>query len=88
MFNKLPIVATRTGGIPKVVLEGETAFLSSTYDPKGMAHNIIKLFRTPELMTSFGDKALSRACLEFSEDRYVSDVDTLYRRLLSERGMI
>ncbi|WP_197463546.1 glycosyltransferase family 4 protein [Alcanivorax sp. NBRC 102028] len=88
MYNKLPIVATRTGGIPKVVLEGETAFLSSTYDPHGMAHNIIKLFRNPELMTSFGDKALARAIADFSEDRYVSDVDALYRGLLSERGII
>jgi hypothetical protein len=39
-------------------------------------------------MKSFGDKALARARMEFSEDRYVSDVDVLYRRLLSERGLI
>ncbi|PHR09452.1 MAG: glycosyltransferase [Sulfitobacter sp.] len=88
MFNQLPVVATRTGGIPKVVLEGETALLSSTYDPEGMAVNINKLYQSPELMKSFGDKALARARMEFSEDRYVSDVDVLYRRLLSERGLI
>lgn len=88
MLNKLPIVATRTGGIPKVVLEGETALLSSTYDPEGMAYNIIKLYQAPELMKSFGDKALVRAQTNFSEDRYVSDVDALYRQLLSERDLI
>lgn len=88
MFNQLPVVATRTGGIPKVVLEGETALLSSTYDPEGMAVNINKLYQSPELMKSFGDKALARARMEFSEDRYVSDVDALYRRLLAEGGMV
>ena len=88
MFNRLPVVATRTGGIPKVVLEGETALLSSTYDPKGMASNVIKLHQSPQLMKSFGEKAFARAQADFSEDRYVSDVDALYRRLLAERGMI
>ena len=87
MYNKLPIVATRTGGIPKVVVDGETALLSEVYDPIGMAKNIVRLFNSPRMMSSFGDKALVRARTEFSEDRYVSEVDYLYRNLLVERGV-
>ena len=37
---------------------------------------------------SMGDKGRERALKHFSAERYVSDVDKLYQRLLSERKVI
>jgi len=86
MFAGLPVVATRTGGIPKVVCEGETALLVDTYSPSALAGALVRIFEDPERALAMGTKGRLRARKYFSEKRYVSDVDTLYTRLLSERG--
>lgn len=88
MYAGVPVVATRTGGIPRVVVENETALLSPPFDPKALSHNIFKLYDSPELRENLSVAGLVRARNEFSEDRYVSDIDTLYTRLLTERGMV
>lgn len=71
-----------------MVVENETALLSPPFDPKALSHNIFKLYDSPELRENLSVAGLVRARNEFSEDRYVSDIDTLYTRLLTERGMV
>ena len=88
MFAGVPVVATRTGGIPKVVLENETALLVSTFAPKEIAAAIVKLLGDFDRARAMGEKGRVRARKYFSEERYVSDVDNLYTRLLNERGLI
>lgn len=87
MFAGLPIVATRTGGIPKVVNEGETAFLVEPCNPMEIARSLLKLIADPETAREMGRKGRTRAQKYFSEERYVADVARLYNRQLSERGL-
>lgn len=85
MFAELPVVATRVGGIPSVVNEGDTGYLVEPYQPKELARAIGMLADDACLRCSMGEKGRERALKKFSSERYVSDVDELYQRLLAER---
>ncbi|WP_421710966.1 glycosyltransferase [Alcanivorax sp.] len=83
MFSRLPVVATRVGGIPKVVVDGETAFLCDPFSPSQIADKVIPFFKSAALRKTFGDAGKERARKYFSENRYVTDVSQLYQKLLN-----
>ena len=56
-----PIVATTTGGIPEVVVDGVTGFLVAPRDDAAMAAAIVKLLKDPELRQRMGQAGLARA---------------------------
>lgn len=83
MFSRLPVVATRVGGIPKVVVDGETALLCDPFTPSQIADKVVRFLKNPALRKSFGDAGKERAAKYFSENRYVTDVGQLYQKLLN-----
>jgi glycosyltransferase involved in cell wall biosynthesis len=87
MFAGLPVVATRVGGIPDVVVDGETGLLVGPGQPEALAARLIELLRDPEGRRTLGEQGRRRARRHFSADRYVADVDALYQRLARERGL-
>jgi len=84
MFARVPVVASRTGGIPTVVAEGETGFLVPPCDPPALAGRLQELIDDPALRRKFGEAGYARAHDRFSSRRYVGDVDRLYQRLVAE----
>ena len=85
MFAELPVVATRVGGIPTVVLEGDTGLLVEPGEPSSLANALLKLESSSDLRSGMGKKGRTRALARFSAARYVDDVDQLYQRLASKR---
>ncbi len=62
----LPVIATRTGGIPDAVADGETGYLlPDTEDPAPMVHAIDQLVQDPALRTRMGDRARTRVRQQF-----------------------
>lgn len=53
----IPVVATRVGGIPEVVLDGRTGILVEPGDPEGLACAIASLVRNGALRRSMGAEA-------------------------------
>lgn len=80
----LPVVSTRVGGMPTVVVDGETGYLVDVDDEEAFADRLRLLLHDPELAERLGRRGAARARTRFSLDRLVSDLDGLYRRLLSE----
>jgi len=76
-----PIVATRTGGIPEIVVEGETGLLVEPDDPRGMAERVTFLLRHPDMGRQLGRRARKRAQTLFTLERCADEYDALYRRL-------
>jgi glycosyltransferase involved in cell wall biosynthesis/protein-L-isoaspartate O-methyltransferase len=74
----LPVIATRHGGIPDVVLSGHTGFLVGEGDVGAMAAHMIQLATDPLLADRLGRGARERVCAEFSTHRAM---DTLLRIL-------
>lgn len=81
-----PVVATRVGGVPDVVREGEDGFLVETGDTDELAERLGRLARDPELRERMGKHGRERVLPRYAVERLVSDVDELYRSLLSEAG--
>jgi glycosyltransferase involved in cell wall biosynthesis len=81
-----PVVATRVGGVPDVVREGEDGFLVEAGATDELADRLARLARDPELRQRMGNAGRSRVVPRYAVDRLVDDVDRLYRELLSAAG--
>ncbi|MGH2672745.1 MAG: glycosyltransferase family 4 protein [Actinomycetota bacterium] len=81
-----PVVATRVGGVPDVVADGETGILVPPGDPAATAAAIERLLGEPALARAMGGTARARVPSRFSADRLVDDLAALYSRLLDRAG--
>ena len=70
----LPVVATRHGGIPEVVVEGETGFLVDETDVPAMAAAITRLVRDPVLAARLGRSARRRVETLYTMERSLGDL--------------
>jgi glycosyltransferase involved in cell wall biosynthesis len=80
-----PVVATRVGGVPDVVREGEDGFLVEAGDVEGLADRLARLAADPELRERLGAAGRARVVPRYSVERLVDDMDLLYRSLLQTR---
>jgi glycosyltransferase involved in cell wall biosynthesis len=62
----IPVVATPVGGIPELVADGETGYLTPLSDAVAMADALQKLLLSPELRERLGRAARARAVERFS----------------------
>ena len=85
MFHKLPVVATKVGGMQYIVTENETGFLVDKYDVKAISEKLEILYLNPDLRLSFGKNGFDKAMINYTEERYVNDVENLYLELLQKK---
>lgn len=87
MAARLPVVATRVGGVPEVVLDGVTGLLVPPRDPQALAGAIVRLLGDPELRRRMGQAGRERVREHFSVDQMVRRTEALYEELLKEKGL-
>lgn len=84
LLMERPVVATRVGGMPESVRDGETGLLVPPSDPEALAAAILHLLDHRDEALAFG-RAGRRLMLErFTSDRTSDDIDEVYRRLVPE----
>ncbi len=76
-----PVVATRVGGIPEVVLDGETGLLVSPDDPAALAAALSRLAHDPALRARLGAAGCARAESVFSAQRMAAEFTVEYDQL-------
>jgi glycosyltransferase involved in cell wall biosynthesis len=76
-----PIVATSRGGLPEIVVSGETGLLVDGDDPRALADAVVSLLDRPGAAVRMGAAARERAERCFSWEAFVDAYDRLYRRL-------
>jgi len=81
-----PVVATRVGGVPDVIREGEDGFLVEPGDVDALAERLARLAADPELRERLGTAGRARVIPRYSVERLVDDNDLLYRSLLASAG--
>ena len=81
-----PVVASRVGGIPEVVVDGETGLLVAPDDPSALADALGRLLGDPGLRAKLGAAARRRVTERFSAARHVAAVERVYTEALAERG--
>ena len=78
----VPVVASAVGGLPEVVVDGETGYLTPSGDVAAMTGRAIEVLRDKALHTRLRGAAAQRA-LEFAADRVVPRYERLYQDVLS-----
>lgn len=81
MFMSLPCIATKVGGIPEVVIDGETGILVPSADSKALANAIKELLDKPELAKRYGKAGNRRVLENFTVDKYIRKLENLYDEL-------
>lgn len=76
MAEKVPVIASNTGGIPELVEHGVSGFLSNVGDINDMTSNILKIFKQQEY---FNNNAFKRA-LNFELTQVLPLYEELYER--------
>jgi len=76
-------IGTRIGGIPEVVLDGETGLLVGVSDAEGLANAIERLASDALLRHRLGEAARQRVEREFSVEVHVRHIMDLYEEVLS-----
>jgi glycosyltransferase involved in cell wall biosynthesis len=77
-----PIVGSRVGGIPEMVVDGETGTLVPSQDPARLAEAIETLVRDPHRAAVLGSAGRARAISTFSVAAHVGHVASIYDRCL------
>jgi glycosyltransferase involved in cell wall biosynthesis len=78
MAAGLPIIATRVGGNPEVVIHGQTGLLIPPRDAQALADAIRALLRSPNHRQAMGHAARARVVEQFSVDRMVRSYHQSY----------
>lgn len=85
MLHKLPIVATRVGGMKFIVDDNKTGFLVEKFDVEAIAEKLEILCLDADLRKKFGDNGYEKAMKNYTEERYVKDVANLYLELIQKK---
>ena len=83
MAHKVPVIASRVGGLPEVVRHGVDGYLEPLGDVATMAEDALTLLRDPALRLKMGLSARDRALTTFEEAPIVDQYEAVYERVLS-----
>jgi glycosyltransferase involved in cell wall biosynthesis len=86
MASGLPVVATRVGGNPELVVDGETGLLVPPADPVAMAAAVRTYFLEASQLARHGEAGRKRAVAQFGIGAMVSGYLTLYDAVLARRS--
>jgi glycosyltransferase involved in cell wall biosynthesis len=88
MAASKPAVATSAGGIPEVMVDGETGFLVAIRDHEAMAARIVHLLKNEALRARMGEAALARARGLFTVERMVDGTKAVYESFLTAKRAV
>lgn len=77
----LPVVATQSGGVPSVVVDGETGYLVPEEDVEAMADRIVHLARHPEMWEEMGRAGREHVKKNFNLKEQVIKLISLYKKV-------
>lgn len=88
MCARLPIVATAVGGVPELVVNGQTGYLVPPHDAGQMAEALFALAQAPDQRKSFGASGYARVKNGFDIDRNAAAFEAIYDSLAQRTAAI
>jgi glycosyltransferase involved in cell wall biosynthesis len=85
MAHGLPVLGTEVGGIPEVVIDGETGFLIHPGDVEAMAQRITSLLEDRDLQARMGAAARQRILDTFEASAVIRQLFAVYDSLESRQ---
>ena len=85
MACEVPVIASRVGGVPEVVTDGETGFLSPVGDVDKMAEDAARLLSDKDLRIEMGKRARESAVSRYRTDLVIPQYIDFYERVLNKQ---
>ena len=82
MACEVPVIASRVGGVPEVVNDGETGFLSEVGDIDKMAEDAARLLADADLRRNMGRRARESALARYQTDIVIPQYIEFYEKVL------
>jgi len=79
---EVPVIASRVGGVPEVVLDGKTGFLVPSADLEALAESMIKILSNEKLRLQMGKSGRKFVCRYYDWSKNASEMERLYKELL------
>jgi glycosyltransferase involved in cell wall biosynthesis len=84
MACAVPVIATRVGGNPDAVVDGESGLLVPPRDPAALAAALVALHEDAALRRRLGDTARARVAALFSLPSCIEQYLALYKRVVAD----
>jgi len=82
MACEVPVIATRTGGLPEVIRDGETGYLVELGDTLSMGERAIELLTDEKKRQEMGARGRRWAVDQFNTERVIPQYEQLYERVI------
>ena len=82
-MRRVPVVATRQGGVPEVVREGENGFLAEVGDVETMAAAVKRLLTDGALHARMSASARASTVKDFAMEPMIDRWVAYYRKFIS-----
>ncbi|HKO11599.1 MAG TPA: glycosyltransferase family 4 protein [Acidobacteriaceae bacterium] len=82
----IPVIATRRGGLPEIVVDGVTGFLIDPEAPDQLAERLAVLLKDEYLRDRLGASGRKRAHEKFSVTRMIDAIELLCTRVAARAG--
>jgi glycosyltransferase involved in cell wall biosynthesis len=82
MAAGLPVIATNVGGIPELVEHERTGYLVPPMDVDALCESLRRVVANPELRSQLGKAGRLRAQRNFSVERMVFEIESIYDALV------
>ena len=84
MAAGVPVVATRVGGNPEAIEDGQSGIIVPARDAEALARPIARLLEDPALASRMGEAARRRVAERFSMESMINATERVYRSLAEE----
>ncbi len=86
MAAGVPVVATRVGGVPEVVIHEKTGLLVEPGDHEALAKGIIRLLENRDFSLQLAERAKDNVKNKHSVTHMIEKTESLYKNLLKQKG--
>jgi glycosyltransferase involved in cell wall biosynthesis len=84
---KVPVIATRVGGLVEVVIDGENGYLVEVGDIASMSARAVELLEDGARRAKMGRHGRSWAVEHFNTERVIPQYIDLYQRVLTKQAV-
>jgi len=88
MAHRLPVVASRVGGIPEVVIHGKTGVLVPPRKPSALAEAILTFYNDHSMAELYGQRGYEVVHKKFSAESMAGKIIAIYERLARNKGVV
>ncbi|MFC4387642.1 N-acetyl-alpha-D-glucosaminyl L-malate synthase BshA [Gracilibacillus marinus] len=79
-------IGTNVGGIPEVIVDGETGYIEELGDIQAIAHRVIQLFNNDTVRQTMSQASIDRVKQHFSSDEIRRQYEDVYYSVLGEKN--